>query len=286
MVDYWGRRVALKLNEKCLRSSIKAGTEGVLLHDASYWTAFEGKDLELTNVKQFDSVLMADSALYGPVIKIAKWLFIHPAAMAYIPSDWVPLKDISLFMIQGKKSGDWLKKTNTPFYGSNGTHFIISQSPEEARSLWPKLTRTAPAKVCGLEVIERLQLERLQPTFPRDYPHTEAFKQWSQSESNALKAEYSRKPPAKRPKTLITPLDWNIPNDVITVGIKIEGKGTLSAGDEVLDSNGYVIGRVTSAANSSLLHGCSIGIASVSEKQTPAYSFNPTTKVKRTIKPV
>lgn len=287
MVDYWGRRVALKLNEKCLRSSIKAGTEGVLLHDASYWTAFDWKDfLELTNVKQFDSVLMADSVLYGPVIKVANWLFIHPAAMTCIPNDWVPLKDISLFMIQGQKCGEWLKKTNRPFYGSNGTHFIISQSPEEARSLWPKLTRTAPAKVCGLEVIERLQLERLQPTFPRDYPHTEAFKQWTHLQSNALQTQHSRKPPAKRPKTLITPCDWNLPTDVIAVGIKIEGKGTLSVGDEILDSDGHLIGRVTSAANSSLLLGCSIGIASVSDKQSLAHSLNPTTKVKRTIKPV
>lgn len=283
MVDYWGRKVALKLNEKCLRSSIKAGTEGVLLHDASYWTAFASRDLELTNIRSFDSVLMADSPLYGPIIKVRDLLFIHPAAISGIPSDWAPLSNISLFMIMGKKAGEWLKQTTVPFYGANDTYFIICDSAEEARSRWPKLTRTAPAKVCGIEVIERLQLEHLQPAFPRDYPQSEPFKKWIDLASDAMQAEWSRKPPAKRSKLLITPRDWSIPSDSITVGVKIVGKGILSVGDEILDANGVSIGRVTSAANSSLLHGCSIGIAQVVNRDSVAFSYNPVTRVKRTI---
>lgn len=98
MTSRWGFKIALGLNEKCLRSSVRAFRSGALMWDASYWRGFELSADEVSalplsrsnsdNDNDNDNVLRADylgadsQPLFPVVLLGRKYLFIHPAVQS------------------------------------------------------------------------------------------------------------------------------------------------------------------------------------------------------------
>ena len=278
MIDCWGFRLPLSLNEKCLRSSMRSFRSGVLLTDYSYWQGFELDQAEadlllqqqLGNVRTDGAVIRADfmnpAGLPSfPVILLAKrFLFCHPAAPVSELGKKLESGDGGgLFFLFGGGLNTFLASNQeietfpgcTLFPSESGKEcFLLTSEP---RSLWYSLVNRKPVKVCGLQFLEHLSSELSVPLFPRDYPGAEAFTQHWQDRIAQLTSTWQKRPPAKRSKQppSLPPGPFTQPHS-----IKIIGRGVLQERAQII-RNGQVIGFVTGALTSSLLHGCSCGMA-------------------------
>lgn len=109
MEDLWGYRIALKSNEKCLRSCLKASVTGCFIYDRSYYEIIELEIIAMDRLRPFlcendiasitSGCPMIQSALYkpnsreilGPAIIITEpkmiRLFIHPLLSSFIFDD-------------------------------------------------------------------------------------------------------------------------------------------------------------------------------------------------------
>ena len=92
MIEYWGFKVAAHLNEKCLKSTYRASTKGVLLLDFSYWQPF-WMDCNLSKLKEvygqdqiLDAVFEHENIQICPIKIFTETfekplLLLHPAAI-------------------------------------------------------------------------------------------------------------------------------------------------------------------------------------------------------------
>ena len=136
MIDYCGFKVAAHLNEKCLKSTYRASTSGVLLHDFSYWQPFWMDTIDLNKLTSIyghentlNITLEHENTQICPVKIIRNafdkhLLFLHPAAVetgileAQCFKEFLELlgisvssasKDICTFKLHGPKSEQVLK---------------------------------------------------------------------------------------------------------------------------------------------------------------------------------
>ena len=93
MIEYWGYKIAAHLNEKCLKSTFRSSTHGVILHDFSYWQPFwmEAVDMKrlassFGNGSILDIILEYEDIQICPVKIVTTafskpLFFLHPASI-------------------------------------------------------------------------------------------------------------------------------------------------------------------------------------------------------------
>lgn len=149
--------------------------------------------------------------------------------------------------------------------------YIFTCPKEWGRILWYKIVQIKPIKVAGIKQMEMISFENECPVFPRDYVHSRAYEIWSESEKNRLEAIHYAKPLSKRHSFQKLGVSSPFKSDFESLGrlkfafLNIVGKGTVSDYAEIYSLDKILIGYVTTSLQSSLTHGSSSAIASVSE---------------------
>lgn len=144
-----------------------------------------------------------------------------------------------------------------------------------ARQIWYALVRVKPVKVAGIENMEHAMLENFIPRFPQDFVQSSAFHVHAELQKTSLQDSHLRKPPAKRAYYgalgAQDPFmsDFSSITDPVIVRLVVHGRGTLQPRAHVFNSNGRLIGHVTSALSSSISMGCSIALATVCRTLLP-----------------